>query len=739
MKIFFSNVRNIIWSGFGIIIALMIVLSIVVFYQLNDETNRFKDVVEINNTKIGLVHMMSDAIHLRSLSINKMALSDDIFFRDDEKLLFNIYANRFIRALDQFNEFDLNKTEIEYLQNIQAVVDIGYSLNQKALGMLLNDDEMLDILPIIQDSLIAQESILKGLTRLVQLQESYAISSVAKSKKDMEYLFRLLIIFISISIVFSIVISQSVSKIVTGINNRLSYALEIKSMFLANMSHEIRTPLTAIIGFAKSQMIPNLPDDHNERATKIILRNSEHLLKIINDILDFTKLESDKLSVEYNDFSLFELLDDIQLITAGTIGEKAVTFSINYNYPLPDRINSDETRLKQILLNLSSNAVKFTNEGFINLNIRYDRASHDLYFDMYDSGIGLTDEQQRIIFDNFNQADISITRKYGGTGLGLTISKALVKKLGGELKVSSEHGVGSCFTFTIHNQISEDDTKIKYINNIVDTLEIQHSAVFQYDAIQVEGKILLVEDTLDNQELIAFHLEEMGARVTIVDNGKKAVTITATTRFDLILMDMQMPIMGGIEATEKIRKRGDKVPIVMVTANATDEDKDRSLASGCNYFLAKPIAENEFIFIVGKFLKIKQIKDVDAATVVENKQPDADIPRDIDVIVSTLMEKNPTKYNKFITKFVNYLPTYVDEFSEYIKNKNDIELKAVAHKLKGVGGNMGYMILTEISRNFEIAIQQGNRDEIARLFEELKIVAQKIYRGNEPLSKNITG
>jgi signal transduction histidine kinase/DNA-binding NarL/FixJ family response regulator len=729
-----SNVKFIIWSGFSAVIILMLILSSITVYKLNQQAKQFNTIVKINNTKVSLVHVMRDSIRLRSLSLNKMVLSNDIFFRDDEKLNFRIFANRFLRAFEEFKKFDINLKEFELTNLVQEKVNVGFPLNQRALDMLLNDDEVGEIIPVIVEALKAQEDILNILDKLIALQQSSAELAVKATEENMQEMISMLIVVVSIAILFSIVVSQSVSKIVSLKNKELERATETKSMFLANMSHEIRTPLTAIIGFAKSQMIPNLPKDHNERATKIILRNSEHLLTVINDILDFTKLEVHKLEYEYTEFSIFQLLDDVQSSLIGVIGEKSLKFNINYNYPLPEIIKTDKTRLRQILINLGGNAIKFTDEGFININIRYDRIKNELFFDIDDSGIGMSNEQQQVVFKTFNQADATTTRKYGGTGLGLTISKELVEKLGGELTVVSEIGVGSTFSFRVKNKNEFSNTEL--VNsppNIV--VEPNEKYIFTRDTSGnhlVEGTILLVEDIPDNQELISFHLQEMGATVTTVSNGKEALDISLSNKFDLILMDMQMPVMGGLEAVRNIRERGDQSSIIMLTANAAKEYQDESFNAGCDGFLSKPLSENDLLNVVKKYLKAIKQKNSESKTIKSksNVKPE--------FIVSTLIKRDPARYGKFITKFVNHLPNYVNEISESIKIKNDTGLKEVTHKLKGVGGNMGFQILTDISAQFEVAIKQGNRDEISRLFDELKVAADKIYRGNETVDKEHT-
>jgi len=731
-----SNVKFIVWLGFGAIIALMLTISLTMFYKLNQQATQFNNVVTINNIKVSLVHVMRDAINSRALTLNKMALSDDIFFRDEERLKFGSFARSFIRAFNDFKKFKFNESEVRLNETIQKRVIIGYAATEEALDMLLNNDEINTIKPVLVSALLTQENVLTTLDELIALQKTYAEKSVKATEKNMDEMLTLLVIVVFVSILFSIFVSQAVSRIVSAKNKELAQATETKSMFLANMSHEIRTPLTAIIGFAKSQMIPNLPADHNERATKIILRNSEHLLTVINDILDLTKIEAQKLEYEYTDFSLFNLLDDVHSSLTGLIGEKAIKFTVNYSYPIPDIIRTDKIRLRQVLVNLGGNAIKFTEAGFINVNIRYDRVEHDVYFDISDSGIGMTAKQQEVVFQTFTQGDITTTRKYGGTGLGITISNELVSKLGGDLTVVSEHGVGSTFSFKITNCVNELELPLLLVNQAPSNIQRDDDLFNHVTDHLVQGTILLVEDIPDNQELISFRLSQMGAIVTTVDNGKQAVDITTTSFFDLVLMDMQMPVMGALEAVKIIRERGSKLPIVMLTANAGKEHKEESIRAGCDGFLPKPLNEHELFEVVKKYLRVIKPDNASLKNDTSEIANDSLIGSGNDVIVSTLMTDIPNEYEQFVRKFVNHLPKYVDEISEYINVKNDAQLKAITHKLKGVGGNMGFKVLTDISANFEIAIKQDNRDEIGRLFNELKLAAKKIYRGNEVATKD---
>ncbi len=726
MAKWFSNVKFIIWSGFVAVIILMLILSGFMMYKMKQQAEQFNNVVNVNNLKVSLSQIMRDSIRSQSLTLSKMLLTDDKFFKEKEKVNLDIFGNNFINAFDDFKKIKLNNKELILIKSMQTNVDISDPLNKKVSSMLLSIDNISDIKSNIIAALNAQDNTLAKVDELITLQKNYTVISVSTTQENMNNMLTLLIVVVSIAIVFSIIVSQTISNIISLKNKEIEKVAETKSMFLANMSHEIRTPLTAIIGFAKSQMLPNLPTAHNERTSKIILRNSEHLLSVINDILDYSEIESHNLEFEYTEFSLFKLMDDVHFSLNHLIDTKPLKFSINYNYPLPKTIRTDKLRLRQIVFNLCSNAIKFTDEGSITVNIRYDHLTDNIYFGIADSGIGMTKEQQDRVFQTFSQADISTTRKYGGTGLGLTISRQLCNYLGGDLNVVSEFGIGSTFSFNITNKLKDIKVSVTLINQDSQITQETSAVLNLEDHDLVSGSILLVEDVLDNQELIAFYLEEMGATVTIVDNGKKALQVTQDKRFDLVLMDMQMPVMGGLEAVHCIRERGDDCPIVMLTANAAKHFKEESLNAGCDGFLCKPLDEQALFEVVQQHLE--RVKPVTSFT-ANTRNIQAEFHEEM--IISTLLEKDSIKYSKFIAKFINYLPNYVDEIGKFIKVKNDKELKIVTHKLKGVGGNMGFKVLTDISANFEIAIKQGNRDEIARQFDALKAAAKKIYRGNE--------
>ena len=362
--------------------------------------------------------------------------------------------------------------------------------------------------------------------------------------------------------------------------------VKIKSEFLANMSHEIRTPLNAILGFIK------LSQDENDikkikNYLKIIDSSSNTLLTIINDILDISKIESGKIKIENIDFPSNELFYTLKLFESRA-KEKNLIYKIRFSN-LPKYLYGDIHRIRQVISNLVSNAIKFTPpKKKVEIYIKYD--NDKLYVEVKDEGIGIEKDKLKTIFDSFSQADNSITRQYGGTGLGLTISNKLVELMGGKLMVESEHKKGSKFFFEIPIKKGKKIEK-----------NILKKSPKEKNKNQQKKKILVVEDNIANQMFIKVILNKLNILFDMASNGKEAVEKTKSNRYSLILMDINMPIMSGTEATKEIRKFS-KIPIIALSANALDENKDNLLEIGMNDYLTKPIDIIKLQDIINKYI-----------------------------------------------------------------------------------------------------------------------------------------
>ena len=374
-----------------------------------------------------------------------------------------------------------------------------------------------------------------------------------------------------------------------------------KREFLAQMSHELRTPMNGVLGMAYLALQADPPPKQREYLQKI--QNSAGLLLgVINDVLDFSKIEAGKLEIAENVFSLREMIHTIKDMLQPQVEEKGIRLRISIHPELPNTLYGDSLRLSQVFMNLLGNAVKFTSEGYVQLVLEKGEETADGRFRLrcriVDTGIGMTPEQSANLFTPFAQADNTISRQYGGTGLGLVISKKLLELMGGEILCESVPGQGTTFSFSIPLGVEEDDAD-------GDTLRPKHPVESNHDFLSGR-RILLAEDNDINQEIAAAILSGMGATVDLAENGILAVQAFKEKDYDLILMDIQMPEMDGYEATQVIRNSGHPkaagIPIIAMTANAMREDQEKSMAVGMNGHISKPIDVQELKRTLRAFL-----------------------------------------------------------------------------------------------------------------------------------------
>jgi signal transduction histidine kinase/AmiR/NasT family two-component response regulator len=408
-------------------------------------------------------------------------------------------------------------------------------------------------------------------------------------------------------------------------------AVQAKSLFLANMSHEIRTPMTAILGYVELLREPGSTEQERQDAIETVQRNGEHLLTIINDILDISKIEAERMTIERLDCKLQPLLLDVVKLMQGRASEKGLKLLVECAPGCPETIGTDPTRLRQILVNLVGNAIKFTPQGQVSVLARPHRdpvsGAEWLAVDVKDTGIGMTAEQMGKLFEAFSQADSTMSRQFGGTGLGLAISRRLARMLGGDLVVSSQLGTGSCFTAlveartvastmplttnaavgssrpTVHDSAGASGTSPATVASMA--AGDAGSALAAFTAATLEGSgptaalplqgrhVLIVDDAPDNQRLLKFHVTKAGASCEIAGNGQlalDAVEAAAQSRpFDVVLLDMQMPVLDGYQTATILREQRCQIPVIALTAHAMSSDRQKCLDAGCDDFLTKPI------------------------------------------------------------------------------------------------------------------------------------------------------
>jgi signal transduction histidine kinase/ligand-binding sensor domain-containing protein/CheY-like chemotaxis protein/HPt (histidine-containing phosphotransfer) domain-containing protein len=471
-------------------------------------------------------------------------------------------------------------------------------------------------------------------------------------------------------------------------SSKLASANQIKTLFLANMSHEIRTPLTTVIGQAEAIICRDVDPNDIYKEVEIIHDSSLYLLALLNDILDLTKIEENKFALELAPLNLHGLLKNIDTMFSLQAKVKGLSFSLIEDLPVPFVVNVDSLRLKQILINLCSNAIKFTVEGHVCLKISAEEDK--LLFNIEDTGIGISESQIQQIFASFTQGDSSIRRRFGGSGLGLHLSNQLAGLMGGSISVKSELNKGSVFTFSIPVTAISPDTELFHAKSATD-VSIPENLF--------SGKILLAEDHLDNRRLIARLLRRLGLTVLMAGDGFEAIELYLEHSPNVILLDIQMPNMDGIQAYKELRDLGCTQPIFALTANAMTNEIEEYLALGFDGYIKKPIDRQLLVAIIAKHFSSK----VDEA----------------EVRAEAILGK--VDMSDLVIKFRNSLATEQQQFIQHGKNKDLDKLAKQAHSLCGAAQLFGFSQLSDEAAKLETSIKNNNND-----FAHIKPVLQTL-------------
>lgn len=495
-------------------------------------------------------------------------------------------------------------------------------------------------------------------------------------------------------------------------------ASQQKSAFLANMSHEIRTPLTSIIGYSERIRFDKAKSrDDEKHMLDIVLQNGNHLLHLINDILDLSKVEANMLEVEKTSFSIIKVVEHARRLLNERASEKNILLDINYLLPIPEMVLNDAIRTKQIILNLASNAIRFTDDGKVTIDISYRQSDDMLVIDIKDSGIGMSKDELGRLFKPFSQADSSISRRYGGTGLGLTISKRLVELMDGEIVVQSVKGVGSRFTSTIKAGFNEKT------DSLITELSDKDLAVSEYkqpiEGLSLSGKLLLVEDTYEIRELVKAYIEDYGIQIDTANNGKEGIELALKNNYDLILMDIQMPVMNGKQAISQLRKENYDKPVIALTADALTDHADEFTKLGFNEVLTKPIIINDLISTIQRYISISKIAiedEVDIAVMDEAVEEVSEIIVDAGIEATETELQDESGVDDILhdlkIKYLKQLPDYVNDLKSAI-SKNDMQnAHAILHQLKGISGSLGYNELTDLAVDASELLYSGEFEKV---------------------------
>ena len=566
-------------------------------------------------------------------------------------------------------------------------------------------------------------------------------------------------------------------------------ANKAKGDFLANMSHEIRNPMNAIVGFTDILRL-GLEDSEETRLNYLntIHASGTHLVELINDILDFSKIEAGKLDLEIRPCSPYQLMTDVINVLKMKAEQQSIQLVQEIRGTIPETIQADSTRLRQVLMNLVGNAVKFTSEGQVRLvaEMVTENGEQRLQFSVTDTGIGMTAEQCGRLFQEFMQADSSVTRRFGGTGLGLAISKRLTEAMGGTIGVTSEPNVGSTFRFTIQ---TGDLTNINMVTQQV--LVEKHrsetlSARRGLNTVFKPARILVTDDSATNRKMVRVVLQKAGLQIEEAENGAIAVEKAMAEDFDLILMDMQMPVMDGFTAIKTLVDAGCTRPIIAFTANVMEQDRQRCIDAGCSGFLSKPINIELLLKTMAEWLPTDELppaaevaseparptvsEAAEASTVnhypaatpeaqaADSEQLEATLwqagllgaegqntdHEDAQAIAATAATASSKQKSASRAQIKSTLPWDVPEFREIIEqfvvsldqmlpsmnaaflDGDFATLRELAHRLKGTGGTVGFSAFTEPARRLQNAAEACDERDIPELLQELEEIAAAI-------------
>ncbi len=865
----YGHLASVVGMGFSVILVLVLLVTSVSLYRLKEFNSNMEAIVNVHNKKVALAFAMRDAIMQRAISIYTMLATDDYFSRDAELLRFYSYAGDYRSHREELLSLGANKREHDIYKRLEIAANIAQLKNRTIAELLMQETADNAITIAATEGLQEQKILLGLLDELINLQQEYTDRAVESNMNDYQFIWLMLLLLEIFSLVVGIFIARTVTRNVRNKSQELSEkntqlslaysqaedSTKAKSTFLANMSHEIRTPMTGVLG-----MLDLLRDTHLVSEQKYFIdtayNSAEALLSVINDVLDFSKIEAGKIKFESISFDVRHLLEEVVGLYAKKIQDKGVEIVSHINNDIPEYVIGDPTRLRQILNNLISNAMKFTDHGDIFISLECDKnhssTGNNFYkFIVRDTGVGISESAKKLIFDTFTQADESTTRKYGGTGLGLSICRQMVELFEGKMGVDSVEGVGSTFWFTARLSSSEkmrDYRKKSKFNltiyifarsvavreaitnlveywgctvvmsidctsdvftvpkvpsvdlaildidellscNITDAVDLRKkivnaknsmgifklsendvigkSAVFQlnanigrpvrcaalFEALSLlEGKknndtdsvgaiskysstrnhaasVLLVEDNAINQQVAVTILHKQGYKVDIASDGLQAFLLFQSNKYHVVLMDCQMPLMDGFEATRKMRKMEyelglKRTPIIALTANALDEDRKACLSSGMDDFLVKPIRIQAIRDVFSKF-EIGS-SDVETTPMVTgnilevNQHDDVDLSAHFDFkLLNDLVEVlSEEQYAEIILLFIEGADKRLNELRVAIQNLDIESIEFSAHSLKGSSANLGAQKLSEIC---DALVDKVRKNDIAENFTDLLI------------------
>jgi signal transduction histidine kinase/CheY-like chemotaxis protein len=665
-----------------ILVFLVALIAAIFFTQYNSqknitgliETNRSAAVTFDVNNRLQEIVNYTEVIEKNSRNLYKTGnlqyakgVSDTIRIIENHLLVLNTISQKNITNTNLTALTKLVQDKISRIKNFLAVYSavgktVDFKLTDSLVGEQLNES-------IYITALNVQKNLENNLKKTLS-QSSRLSQEILRLDKILSVVAIMAIVILGTFIIRRLLEQVKLISKLAREKERADKSAGIKEQFLANMSHEIRTPINAVVGF--SNLLQKTPLQSDQKQFVDLIQNSgENLLAVVNDILDISKLEAGMMRISKNPFSIRDTCMSREMIFYHKAMEKNISFSCMIGQNIPDILIGDVERLNQVMTNLINNAIKFTPEGGeVNFNVTMEKKTTnkvDLRFLVKDSGIGIPENKLAAIFERFEQADADTSRQYGGTGLGLSIVKKIINLQGGDISVKSEPGKGSEFIFTITYDYMETPA-------VFTTGQNPEKIAF------ANIKALVAEDNLTNQTLLKFTLKQWNLDYDLAESGKQALELIRKNKYDIVLMDIQMPVMDGYEAAKRIRKEVNTViPIIAMTAHVMPTEREKCIKSGMNDYISKPLKEAEFLQLLKKYLPYTTSKN---ETAVIQKAVKNDF-RYIDIeYLNNIFPGNDDFIKEIMYRFSEQYPKELKQLKYYADNMNTEGVKSLTHHLK---------------------------------------------------------